>query len=178
VGFSFFFLLMIVYSLLYARLFISSAGAQQRAGVIGHWIIQLGLTTGFHWYGAPREGERENRAIKRLIIVFSILAAVLTALLAAMDTPWLDGERIYRCFIGFYGLLFPAYVWLCMIPGKGRRVPTRRQWIVLGIAVLVALPMFWAGFVLGKMLWLLPGLTVVLLARIWIPKPPPEVEPL
>ena len=178
VGFGFFFLLMIIFSLLYARLFISSAGLQQRAGVAGHWIIQLGLTTGFHWFGAPREGDQPARSIKWLIIVSSILVAVLAGLLAAVDVSWVDGERIYRCFMGFYGLVFPAYVWLCMIPGKGSRMPTRKQWTVFGIAVVLALPMFGAGFVLGKMLWLLPGLTVVLLARIWIPKPPPEAQPV
>jgi hypothetical protein len=176
VGFAFFFFLMIIYSLLYARLFVEGAPSQQRAVVIGHWIIQLGLTVGFHWYGAPREGERSDRGVKWFIVVFSILVAVLAALLAAVDLPSLDGERIYRCFMGFYGLVFPAYVWLCVIPGRGRRKPTKRQWTVLCIAVLVALPMFWAGFVAGKMLWLLPGLTLVLLARIWIPKAPPEPE--
>jgi len=178
VGFGFFFLLMIIFSLLYARLFISSAGVQERAGVIGQGVMQLGLTTGFHWYGAPREGEQADRRFNWLILVASIFVAVLTALVAAAEPAWFDGERIYRCFMGFYGLVFPAYVWLCMIPGKGSRMPTRRQLLIFAIAVLVALPMFWAGFVLGKMFWLLPGLTFVLLARICIPKPPAEAEPV
>jgi hypothetical protein len=78
-------------------------------------------------------------------------------------------ETIYRVFLSFYGLIFPAYVWLCVIPGKGRAAPTTRQCLVFAEAVLVASPLFWLGFIEGRMIWLLPGLAVVLLARLLIP---------
>jgi hypothetical protein len=43
--------------------------------------------------------------------------------------------------------------------------------VVFSAAVIAALPMFWMGFVAQKMIWLAPGLTVVLLARLLIRDP-------
>ena len=77
---------------------------------------------------------------------------------------------MYRILLGCYGLVFPAYVWLCMIPGRGRAKPQARQLVVFSIAVVLATPTFWMGFIEGKMIWLLPGLGVVLLARLFIPR--------
>ena len=34
-------------------------------------------------------------------------------------TKLASDELVYRMFMGFYGLIFPAYVWLCLIPGRG-----------------------------------------------------------
>ena len=79
-----------------------------------------------------------------------------------------SGELIYRLFLSCYGLFFPAYVWLCMIPGRGRAKPQAKQWFVWAIACFIAAPMYWMGFIEGKMIWLLPGLGVVLAARIFI----------
>ncbi len=78
---------------------------------------------------------------------------------------------MYRLFLSFYGLLFPAYVYLCMIPGRGRVAPSRKQWIVLAISVLFAAPFFWLAFIDQKMFYVLPGLGIVLLARLLIPRP-------
>ena len=44
--------------------------------------------------------------------------------------------------------------------------PSRRQLIVFTGAVLIALPMFWMGFIERRMIWLLPGVGVVVFARI------------
>jgi hypothetical protein len=75
--------------------------------------------------------------------------------------------------MGFYGLFFPAYVWLVMLPFKGHQ-PTRRAVVVFIAAVLVAMPMFWMGFIAKQMIWLLPGVGVVLLARLLIRTPTPH----
>jgi len=72
------------------------------------------------------------------------------------------GEAIYRCFMGFFGLFFPAYVWLCML----RRSPSARTLRVYAVAVVAALPLFFAGFVAGRTVLLVPGLAIVLLARL------------
>ncbi|MDB5331074.1 MAG: hypothetical protein JWP03_2225, partial [Phycisphaerales bacterium] len=72
--------------------------------------------------------------------------------------------------MALYGLVFPAYVWLCMVPGRGKvAAPDRGKLAVLAIAVVVAAPMFWMGFIAGRMFWLSPGLAVVLLARVALP---------
>ncbi len=79
-------------------------------------------------------------------------------------------ENVYRLFMSFYALVFPAYVWLCMIPARGSRTadPTRRTLAVLAAVVLIAGPMFWLAFLGGRMAWALPGLAVVLLGRLFV----------
>jgi hypothetical protein len=74
-------------------------------------------------------------------------------------------EMVYRTYMGLFGLLAPAYVWLCVI-GSARHPPSRRSLATFVVAALVAAPAFWLGFIEGRMLWLLPGLFVVLLARL------------
>jgi hypothetical protein len=80
------------------------------------------------------------------------------------------GDLVYRLFMSFYGLVFPAYVWICMVPLRGRTPGTsRRALTVLVIAIAVAAPMFWLGYVCERMLWLVAGVGVVLLARLMVP---------
>jgi hypothetical protein len=174
IGFGFFFLLMIVYTLLYARLF--DFNSYRGAGIIAHWIFQLGFTVGLHWFGLPREGERPRRVVAWTRIGVSLIIAAAVWVLTILGPVALDAEIIYRCFMGFYGLAFPAYVWLCMIPGRGRLVPTHRQLMVCGITILVALPFYWLGFVEKRMLWLFPGVAIVLLARLLIKRADLKVQ--
>jgi hypothetical protein len=63
-----------------------------------------------------------------------------------------DFEFIYRIFMSFYALFFPAYVWICIFGKKSLRL-----WL---IAVLAAAPMYWMGFIERQMIWLLPGVAV------------------
>ncbi len=65
-------------------------------------------------------------------------------------------ELSYRLFMSFYGLFFPAYVWICIFGKKNWRV-----WLV---AVLIAAPMYWMGFIERQMIWLLPGVAVPFIA--------------
>jgi hypothetical protein len=78
------------------------------------------------------------------------------------------GELIYRLFMGFYGLVFPAYAWLCILPGRGRVSTTRRQWLVWAATLLIVAPMFWMAFIEREMVWVVPGVAVVLLARLLV----------
>lgn len=77
------------------------------------------------------------------------------------------GEAAYRAFMVFYGLVFPAYVWLCLIPPRGRSFapPSRSTVRIFTFACGVALPFYWMGFMQRQTWWLLPGVAVVLLAR-------------
>lgn len=82
-------------------------------------------------------------------------------------------EVIYRCFMSFYGLVFPAYVWLCMIPtrdGHSGVGGARGRWklMVLGAAVALASPCYWMGFIEREEVWLAPGLAAVLIARVFV----------
>jgi hypothetical protein len=68
------------------------------------------------------------------------------------------GEVVYRLFMSAYGLGFPAYVLY--------RVITRKKWSALWIAIALASPMFWMGFIEQQAVWLIPGMVVVLLGVI------------
>jgi len=163
--------LMIVFTLLYASPLADALhGDRDLPGIavlaIGlHMIGQIAFTTAIHM--------RQQRDRLRFIATSFLVA--FAVIFIAYNTYHLirklaADEMVYRMFMGFYGLVFPAYVWLCMIPGRGRVAPTRRQLIVFTVAVLVALPMFWMGFIARQVVWLLPGVSVVLLARLFVPR--------
>ena len=87
-------------------------------------------------------------------------------------------------FMAFYGLVFPTYVWLFMVPSLRRRRPVaarppRPATVIFYVAVLIlAAPGYWMGFIEGRMRWLIPGMALVLLSRALLPKgPPAEAEP-
>ena len=137
-----------------------------------HFAAQLAFTIGIHWNeGATKaDGWDSNR-----MLVFAVGSAILgiAASIVARHIPSRDyepGELVYRLFMGFYGLVFPAYVWLCMIPTwRSPQRPARRSLVVFASSVILASPFFWLGFIDGKMFWLLPGLAIVLLARALVP---------
>jgi hypothetical protein len=79
----------------------------------------------------------------------------------------------YRIFMSFYGLAFPAYVWLVMIPTQTQTPEARRHAIrVCAAAVGLAAPMFWMGFIERHETWLGFGLAVVVLARLALKRRP------
>ncbi len=65
------------------------------------------------------------------------------------------GEIIYRCFMGAYGLVFPAYILYRVV--AGHRSP------IMWIAIVLAFPLFWLGFIERQTIWLIPGLGLVFL---------------
>jgi hypothetical protein len=160
IGFGIFFFSMILFALQYA---IESIWRWHGWGWLStgwastHLTVQMAFTVGVHISADRTRWLRTG------------IAAGVLALVATAARQVADEETIYRLFMSFYALVFPAYVWLCVIPGRGRLAPTTRQWTVFTEAVCIAAPMFWLGFFEGRMIWLLPGIAVVLLARLLIP---------
>jgi hypothetical protein len=107
-----------------------------------------------------------------LLVVCQV--AIFAALAAGMCPPLfhLDpGELIYRLFMSFYGLVFPAYVWICMVPREpGRQASSHSAVRATLLAIVVASPMYWLGFVQNRMIWLLPAVAIVLLSRYMLPR--------
>lgn len=169
VGFGVVFGAMICFTLVYA------AGVSGRAPITGwmtllvlcHVSVQAGFTVGRHARAAivGIGGQRPSRAWRLAVAVASL--AVLAGVYAFMsrarepsaawvpltaDTGW------YVVVMAFYGLVFPAYLLVCMLPvwrsgpgagvagAAGGRVARQRLglWVV---AVGLAAPLFWAGFV-------------------------------
>ncbi|HEY7087516.1 MAG TPA: hypothetical protein VH518_05460 [Tepidisphaeraceae bacterium] len=163
VGFGVLFLAMIVFTLIYSKA-IHPPNTQLLSGLlVVHMTVQTAFTIAAH--------SRELQyAPPRAAIIATVLTALSWVALWCIRRTDLGGqidpaELIYRVFMGFYGLVFPAYVWLVIVPGTG---PNRRNLVVFAVAVLLAMPMFWMGFVLGRMIWLVPGLATVLLARLLV----------
>src|SRR5690606_32023159 len=108
--------------------------------------------------GCPMPRRRVWMAAVGVGIVLGIAAAALDA------GGGRSGEAIYRCFMAFYGLVFPAYVWIVAIMGRGE--PRRRAMRRWAMAVGMAAPMYAIGFIGREEGWLVPGLLVVLLAGV------------
>ena len=164
VGFAGFFLLMILFTLCYARQLgaVFDDPAPSMLGVV-LWAI------GFHMTFQSAFTVTAHLREARWTIVWLLVAAILALIVyglgegAAAVIDRSAGESSYRLFMGFYGLVFPAYAWICMTDRR-RRVHAR-NWIVWAVSMVVASPFFWMGFMQQRTLWLLPGLLILLLAR-------------
>ncbi len=66
------------------------------------------------------------------------------------------GELIYRTFMSAYGLAFPAYVLYRIV--KKKPVALSTMWIAMALAS----PLFWIGFMERQSIWLIPGMAIVL----------------
>jgi hypothetical protein len=178
-GFGALFAAMILFTLLYAPLLMSADGMRAGApravmGVLAvHIFAQMAYTCAVHHSWLARSHPSQRAGALSVIVA---AAALLAGLVAPLDRPFAGslslGEVIYRSFMAFYGLAFPAYVWLCVIPRRGPIAPpTRHALRVWALAVGIATPMFWKGFIARETWWLGPGLLIVLLARLALPKP-------
>ena len=141
--------------------------------LLAHVAVQLIYTVMVHksWLDA-RPSPAGPRAPANAAFL-ALLIGLGLALLAWHVPPYRGAsgplsapELVYRGFMAFYGLAFPAYVWLCVL---NRGPLTRRTLQVYAFAVLAASPMYWMGFIERQTWWLAPGLGVVLLARLFIP---------
>ena len=168
-GFGVIFLLMIVFSALYANALDPLLAPDWRAHlrpffgkiIAAHMIVQAAFTMALH---------ARSLATSRItpVGVFGLIVlcqiAIFAAIYAAVAPRLFNldfGELTYRLFMSFYGLLFPAYVWIIMVPRPTTR--SAQPKILTALAILIAAPMFWLGFIQNQMVWLLPAVAVVLL---------------
>ncbi|MEM9167151.1 MAG: hypothetical protein AAGB48_09025 [Planctomycetota bacterium] len=186
VGFGVFFALMIIFTLIYAGPMIGFVDGSGGTGVkiasaaavalALHIGVQWLLTTCIHAQAVndAHGPSRLARTAPPLLAVAAGFGAAFAAELRLFDMA--PGEVIYRIFLSFYGLVFPAYLWLNGIDLKhrGLRRPTERSLRVTAIAIAVALPFYAAGFLLRIEPWLVPGVLVVLGAKLFTGPPDPD----
>jgi hypothetical protein len=170
-GFGVVFCSAIVLSLLYAKpvsiaMFSHPATAVVLRWIKIYWMMQLGFTIGVHLIGDDAQ-DQPARARTSGIVLF---AGIAVAALAAGAAFKLHSETLYRSFLGFYGLVFPAYVLLCVVPGGGIVAPSRAAITIFAIAVAIAAPLFGEAFLAHRLIWAGPGVAVVLLAWLFVPK--------
>ena len=179
-GFGVFFFAMILFTLGYSGVFDDRSTLHITfALVAAHMVLQLGFTVGAHW--GELWGNTARGTLSRwYLVVFTILASlvVLSSIAAGVIRGylplalWSDEEFIYRLFMSFYGLVFPAYTWVCVIPRRGLSIaaPSRASLIVCGLAIVLASPCYWLGFIERRTWWLVPGVAIVLVARLCVPR--------
>lgn len=169
-GFGALFLAMIVFTLGYARWasgFAPGAGGPANAAALFialHVAMQLVYTCAVHARATPGRGPWPAA---RIAFAMLIAGAVALATRFVPQVAGLDGrEVVYRLFMTFYGLVFPAYVWLMVIPRGvvSDRLAKRVLWLAVGLAA----PFYWMGFIERAELWLAPGLGIVLAARLFV----------
>jgi hypothetical protein len=173
-GFGLFFALMLAVTAGYSAWLVAAFDRTQypiMALILGtHLIVQSCFTSAAH---ARQVLDVANR------IRVGRFAAFCAAMAIAIGLGMLDrgpedtyhglrvGEVVYRGFLGFYALAFPAYVWLCMM------APARSVWRVLTVIVIAA-PMFWLAFIERHMVFIVPGVLIPLLAK-FLPSNQPAV---
>jgi hypothetical protein len=184
IGFVVLFFPMILFTLFYASQF-QSMGIPNRFVaptslaallVASHMFGQVGATHHVHsiaWRRRDSDAFHESMTWLLLGTVSGVVVVVLELSADLVISGLTPGEVVYRLFMSFYGLIFPAYVWLCMIPVRGEaetRRPTRTKLTVFAVAVLLAAPCYWMGFIERQTWWLGPGLGIVLVARLFVPR--------
>jgi hypothetical protein len=187
IGFGICFLAMLVFTLLYATTLLPMLSPEWRnhfRPVLGqivaiHLIIQTAFTLAVHTRSFATADIRGGAVLALVALaqfaVFLGLAANLLPAYHGRDA----GEVIYLLFMAFYAVIFPAYVWLCMIRGRdGRAGITPAKMRTLVLTILLATPMLWMAFVENKMGWIVPALAVLVMSRFVVPaqRPAPLVE--
>jgi len=165
-GFCVVFLLMIVFSLSYAGL--RPAGRLTAAWpvvVVIHLSLQIAFTMAAHGHEARRGLSRSwwwrLPAIVAAGGLIGWIAGGVTPRPGAMPAT----EVVYRAFLLAYGIAFPAYVWLCMIPSRRADATPKRRAVVWAIATVLAFPMGWLCFIAGGSWWIVGAMAVLIAAR-------------
>jgi hypothetical protein len=171
-GFGFFFASMILGTLGYATLLgplaagTATASAYACALLVLHIGLQLLMTIRLH----SELWARPHTDLPPPTLLWPLVLGLLLGFAAAIAGPaerlagLSGGELIYRVFMAFYGLVFPAYALIAMLPTRGSPIapPTPALLRRLALAVAIALPFYTLGFIHRQTWFLAPGVAVVL----------------
>ncbi|MDF7800319.1 hypothetical protein P4C99_12650 [Pontiellaceae bacterium B1224] len=160
IGFVGFFSFMIFLTTRYAGAFAGAMDGSQVARIATPWLatgILLHLLCqaffSIHVHLNRMRTLPDARHKQPLLIVILVVAGCIGILAPVLPgyTGLSGGEIIYRFFMSAYGLVFPAYLLYRVIARKSR---TPFMWI----AMALALPFYWMGFIEGQTIWLVPGI--------------------
>lgn len=170
IGFGVFFAAMIFLTTQYAGLIIDAVEGRPvnptktawiGAALFAHILCQWVFTVRVHLQQVKTIPG--NTPDQRVLLGLALLAALIGFLAhnLPMHAGLLGGEIIYRVFLGAYGLLFPTYVLYRIVMARNGHKPISLT--AMWVAIAVAAPMFWMGFMERQSIWLAPGVGVVLL---------------
>jgi hypothetical protein len=151
-----------------------------------HVAAQIGYTAEVHSAEAKAAAKAAGDSVEdwaRWLPLGSMLAG-----LGGLVGVWALSTRLggqapafewgYRLFMGFYGLVFPAYVLIAVVPTWGSpERPTGAMLRAWGVASLVAMPAMYLAFIRKEMNWVWAGLGVVLVAA-WLARRAGRERPL
>ena len=190
-GFGVFFFSMIVLTFIYATKLLGDFTAISSWVVlylIVHVVAQLVLTVLFHSDELERVKPSQKSAVRVSWFIAFAIAAALLGLSSNADFEFyglfdlITGEFFYRLFLTFYALIFPAYVWLNIFDVRKRslRKRTSQSMRVTVAAIVLASPFFFMGFIMFQEIYILPGMAILLLAKLFTgrdDKPVPIAQP-
>lgn len=197
-GFCVVFLSMIIFSLAYAAVLLPLLQGESAEAVPAAWhrVLLIHLAVQSLFTMAIHLRQRALLTRRWLGVTWWAIGGLLGLLLVSGDQLVNSlglsfGEVVYRSFLLMYGLVFPAYVWLCMIPGIGdlrtlwrrghdgseatgqRLIWLGHRQVVWAVTCVLCLPMAVMAFVIGQMWWIVPQLVLLVLAKLaneWLPR--------
>jgi len=149
-----------------------------------HLSLQSGFTIAMHSRPIIQHLDRIGPATLGIACLVGGLALLRSTFHEPRDLGIsLDrGEMVYRLFMSFYGLVFPAYALICMKPWR-KAVPAgeTQKLILFGVCTVIAAPFYWLGFISGIPWALAAGVMIVLagwgVSEIMLPPKPVLTNP-
>jgi hypothetical protein len=130
-----------------------------------HTLPQLVYTCWVH--GSEVRGGERAWLVAAAVVVGVGIAVVDGGVLMARRDVLYSGEVLYRVFMGFYGLVAPAYVAIVAWPVRDGGVPIRGGRLAVFAAVVVgAVWFYWLGFVERQTWWVAAGVLVVVCGKL------------
>jgi hypothetical protein len=128
--------------------------------VLAQLWVQLGFTIGAHSREIRLATQHAPGPMPRWITPSAIAAGAILAL------PGIAGEPNYLRMLGWYGLVFPAYVLLAMV-GE-RRKPMLRTWLLLAVVLAIGLPLYERGISAFEFGWMAIPAPILLASAWWL----------
>ncbi|MEI6892218.1 MAG: hypothetical protein V5783_08615 [Pontiella sp.] len=137
------------------------------SGILIHILCQWFFTVSVHLNRIRTIPGAESKKI--LLVAILIAAGVFGFFAPGLPTyaGLLSGEVGYRLFMSAYGLIFPAYMLYRVMV---RRKKTMAGLYIMWMAIALASPFLWMGFVERQPIWLLPGMALILCGALIPPK--------
>lgn len=189
IGFGVFFAVMIALTLHYSELILGAKFGAFPLALAAHIVLQAVFTVGVHLRELMRSddataagdaaGTSSRGAAAAKFVVAALGLGVASVLAPPQDlrsvvwppTLMPSCENVYRVFMSFYALVFPAYVLLVVLArpaGAGWTTPPSRALVVRWLIVTaLASPFFALGVFARAEVWYVPGLVVLALAFAW-----------
>ena len=179
-GFGGFFLAMLLFTLCYSGAIYGAALGSALAWVLTvHLVGQSTYTVWVHVRalgGRPGADESRGGWLPAALSAACVVGVVASSVALQIErgnyrlggpAGLSAGEVVYRSFMGFYGLAFPAYVWLCVAGLRGRP-PSALRLAATAVAVALAVPFYALAFLLRFEAWAGVALLVIVAAKVLV----------